>query len=137
MSEEAEACFLKASEGLDEPTSAMYYNDQPPHMIFYQGPRARLGRENEARDRFNKLIDYGEKHIFETQSIDYFAVSSPDFLVFDEDLNRRNEIHCRYMMGLGHLGLGDRQFAEALFREVSAAGVSPSRSGRIWSFARR
>ncbi|WP_339218566.1 DUF5107 domain-containing protein [Paenibacillus sp. FSL W7-1332] len=119
LSEEAEACFLKASEGLDEPTSAMYYNDQPPHMIFYQGAALRrLGRENEARSRFNKLIDYGEKHIFETQSIDYFAVSLPDFLVFDEDLDRRNEIHCRYMMGLGHLGLGDRQSAETLFREV-------------------
>lgn len=119
LSEEAEACFLKASEGLDEPTSAMYYNDQPPHMIFYQGTALRrLGRENEARSRFNKLIDYGEKHIFEPQSIDYFAVSLPDFLVFDEDLDRRNEIHCRYMMGLGHLGLGDRQSAEALFREV-------------------
>lgn len=38
-SEEAEAYFLKASEGLDEPTSAMYYNDQPPHMIFYRAPR--------------------------------------------------------------------------------------------------
>ncbi|MCI1774069.1 DUF5107 domain-containing protein [Paenibacillus lautus] len=119
LSEEAEACFLKASEGLDEPTSAMYYNDQPPHMIFYQGAALhRLGRENEARSRFNKLIDYGEKHIFEPQSIDYFAVSLPDFLVFDEDLDRRNEIHCRYMMGLGHLGLGDRQSAETLFREV-------------------
>ncbi|MHA2855005.1 DUF5107 domain-containing protein [Paenibacillus lautus] len=119
LSEEAEAYFLKASEGLDEPTSAMYYNDQPPHMIFYQGAALRrLGRENEARSRFNKLIDYGEKHIFEPQSIDYFAVSLPDFLVFDEDLDRRNEIHCRYMMGLGHLGLGDRQSAEKLFREV-------------------
>ncbi|MGG3279887.1 DUF5107 domain-containing protein [Paenibacillus solani] len=119
LSEEAKAYFLKASEGLDEPTSAMYYNDQPPHMIFYQGAALRrLGRENEARSRFNKLIDYGEKHIFEPQSIDYFAVSLPDFLVFDEDLDKRNEIHCRYMMGLGHLGLGDQQFAETLFREV-------------------
>ncbi|WP_098747398.1 DUF5107 domain-containing protein [Paenibacillus sp. EZ-K15] len=118
-SDEAEAYFLKASEGLDEPTSAMYYNDQPPHMIFYQGAALRrLGRENEARSRFNKLIDYGEKHIFEPQSIDYFAVSLPDFLVFDEDLDRRNEIHCRYMMGLGHLGLCDLQSAENLFREV-------------------
>ncbi|MBT2764824.1 DUF5107 domain-containing protein [Paenibacillus sp. ISL-20] len=118
-SDEAEAYFLKSSEGRDEPTSAMYYNDQPPHMIFYQGAALRrLGRENEARSRFNKLIDYGEKHIFEPQSIDYFAVSLPDFLVFDEDLDRRNEIHCRYMMGLGHLGLGDRQSAENLFREV-------------------
>ncbi|PJN56351.1 hypothetical protein PAEVO_30740 [Paenibacillus sp. GM2FR] len=119
LSGEAEAYFMKASEGLDEPASAMYYNDQPPHMIFYQGAALRrLGRENEARSRFNKLIDYGEKHIFEPQRIDYFAVSLPDFLVFDEDLDRRNEIHCRYMMGLGHLGLGDRQSAEKLFREV-------------------
>ena len=39
LSEEAEACFLKASEGLDEPTSAMYYNDQPPHMIFIKARR--------------------------------------------------------------------------------------------------
>lgn len=118
-SEEAEAYFMKASKGLDEPASALYYNDQPPHMIFYQGAALRrLGRENEARSRFNKLIDYGEKHIFEPQSIDYFAVSLPDFLVFDEDLDRRNEIHCRYMMGLGHLGLGDRQSAENLLREV-------------------
>ena len=48
--------------------------------------------------------------------------------MFDEDLNRRNEIHCRYMMGLGHLGLGDRQFAEALFREVFAAESHHSRA---------
>ncbi|MGE7054108.1 tetratricopeptide repeat protein [Paenibacillus glucanolyticus] len=111
--EEAKIYFQRASEGLDEPTSAMYYNDQPPHMIFYQGAALRqLGRELEARSRFNKLIDYGEKHIFEPQSIDYFAVSLPDFLVFDEDLNRRNEIHCHYMMGLGYLGLNKRQDAE-------------------------
>lgn len=111
--EEAKIYFQRASEGLDEPTSAMYYNDQPPHMIFYQGAALRqLGRELDARSRFNKLIDYGEKHIFEPQSIDYFAVSLPDFLVFDEDLNRRNEIHCHYMMGLGYLGLNKRQDAE-------------------------
>lgn len=118
-SEEAETSFLRASEGLDEPTGAMYYNDQPPHMIFYQGAALRrLGRELEARSRFNKLIDYGEKHIFESQSIDYFAVSLPDFLVFDEDLDRRNEIHCHYMMGLGHLGLGERQEAEQHLKQA-------------------
>jgi hypothetical protein len=30
-------CFLKAAEGEPEPTGALYYNDQPPHMIYYQG----------------------------------------------------------------------------------------------------
>ncbi|MCJ8014649.1 DUF5107 domain-containing protein [Paenibacillus sp. KQZ6P-2] len=116
---DAEASFLKASEGLDEPASAMYYNDQPPHMIFYQGTALRkLGREQEARSRFNKLVDYGEKHIFDQPKIDYFAVSLPDFLVFEDDLTKRNEIHCHYMMGLGHLGLGQLQEAEKHLKQA-------------------
>ena len=98
--------FALASVGLAEPTSAMFYNDQPPHMIFYQGlAHAKLGNNAEALSRFNKLVDYGEKHMFDNQTIDYFAVSLPDFLVFEDDLNRKNQIHCKYMMGLGYLGL--------------------------------
>ncbi|MEK8128894.1 DUF5107 domain-containing protein [Paenibacillus filicis] len=119
LDSEAEAAFLKASEGLDEPASAMYYNDQPPHMIFYQGAALRkLGKEREARSRFNKLVDYGEKHLFDQPGLDYFAVSLPDFLVFDDDLTKRNQLHCHYMMGLGHLGLGKLQQAEEHFRQA-------------------
>lgn len=39
--------------------------------------------------------------------IDYFAVSLPDLLVFDHDLDIRNRIHCHYLIGLGYLGLGN------------------------------
>ena len=60
-----------------------------------------------AKGRFDKLYDYGEKHLFDDIKIDYFAVSLPDFLVFDEDLNKKNLVHCRYLMGLGSLGLGN------------------------------
>ncbi|GMK44785.1 hypothetical protein PghCCS26_19130 [Paenibacillus glycanilyticus] len=117
--EQAEAFWSLASEGLDEPTSAMFYNDQPPHMIYYQGAALReLGREREARSRFNKLVDYGEQHLFQPQKIDYFAVSLPDFLVFDEDLDKKNRIHCHYMIALGQLGLGQAAAAEEHFREV-------------------
>ncbi|WP_313640165.1 DUF5107 domain-containing protein [Paenibacillus sp.] len=105
--QEAISSYTIASQGLAEPTSAMYYNDQPPEMIFYQGLSwLKLHNEKEAKRRFNKLIDYAEKHIFDDIKIDYFAVSLPDFLVFEDDLNRRNVIHCRYMRGLGLLGLG-------------------------------
>ncbi|ASA20750.1 DUF5107 domain-containing protein [Paenibacillus donghaensis] len=105
--QEAIASYTIASQGLAEPTSAMFYNDQPPEMIFYQGLAwLKLHNEKEAKRRFNKLIDYAEKHIFDDIKIDYFAVSLPDFLVFEDDLNRRNVIHCRYMRGLGLLGLG-------------------------------
>lgn len=126
--EQAMQYFAAASQGLDEPTSAMYYNDQPPHMIFYQGVALRqLGNEKAARSRFNKLVDYGEQHIFIDQKIDYFAVSLPDFLVFDEDLNKKNHIHCYYMMGLGHLGLGNQ--AEAVKNFKLALELEPSHQG--------
>ncbi len=108
LSDEAHRAFVKASQGLEEPASAMYYNDQPPEMIFYQGLAwSKLGNEHEAKRRFNKLIDYGERHIFDEVKIDFFAVSLPDFLVFEDDLNKRNVMHCRFMMGLGCLGLGE------------------------------
>jgi hypothetical protein len=77
-----------------------------------------LGREPEARSRFNKLIDYGEKHLFDEVKIDYFAVSLPDLQIWEDDLNIRNQIHCNYLMGLGHLGLGNLAKAKGFFRQV-------------------
>jgi len=100
--------WKKASVGLLEPTSAMFYNDQPPEMIFYQGLALfNLGEIETAQNRFHTLIDYGEKHLLDHVIIDYFAVSLPDFLIFDEDLDKKNKIHCHYLMGLGNLGLGN------------------------------
>ena len=99
--------YEAATQGLAEPTSAMYYNDQPPDMIFYQGlAHAALGHAAEARRIFNRLIEYGETHLTDVVQMDYFAVSLPTFLVFDEDLDERNRIHCRHMMELGRRGLG-------------------------------
>ncbi|MDA3730326.1 DUF5107 domain-containing protein [Niameybacter massiliensis] len=115
-SEQAKANFLKATLGIDEPTSVMYYNDQPPENIFFQGLAYRaLGDEKQARSRFNKLLSYGEKHLFDEVKIDYFAVSLPDFLIFDDNLNKRNEMHCNYLIGLGKLGLGDKEKAKEYF----------------------
>ncbi|MDR1060296.1 MAG: DUF5107 domain-containing protein [Clostridiales bacterium] len=112
----ARECFEKASEGLSEPAGAMYYNDQPPHTIYYQGAALlELGRAGEAAARFNRLIDYGEKHMRDKQSFDYFAVSLPDFMVFDRDLDEKNRLHCHYMMGLGYMGFGRAEEASAAF----------------------
>jgi tetratricopeptide (TPR) repeat protein len=115
----AREAFMRASTGLSEPTSAMYYNDQPPDMIFYQGlARGELGQAAEARAIFRKLVDYGQSRMDDEVAIDYFAVSLPDFLVFDEDLGRRNRIHCHYMIALGYTGMGERANADAHYAEV-------------------
>jgi len=108
----AQQQFEKASVGLSEPSSPIFYNDQPPDMIFYQGKALeKLGQQVEADAIFNRLIDYGQNHFGDHITVDYFAVSLPDFLVFEEDLDKRNQIHCHHMMALGYLGL--KKFVEA------------------------
>jgi tetratricopeptide (TPR) repeat protein len=110
---EAETCFRKATLGDPEPAGAFFYNDQPAEMILYQGLAFRkLGQSAAANARFYKLIDYGEQHLFDEVRIPYFAVSLPELSVFDDDLKKRNQAHCRFLIGLGKLGIGATEEAE-------------------------
>lgn len=144
---EAIEAFSRAAVGDREPTISLYYNDQPADLIFYQGlALASLGRADAARGRFHRLLDYGERHRSDAVTVDYFAVSLPDFLVFEGDLTKRNEIFCDYLRGLGELGLAsvnrrDTGRARSILRSVTAA--EPSHLGarellqdldRGWSF---
>lgn len=111
--------FKKATEGLSEPTAAMFYNDQPPDKIFYQGMAwKQLNNHEKAQAIFSKLIEYGKAHRADEVKIDYFAVSLPDLLIFEDDLNIRNQVHCDYMMGLGYLGLNKKEEAISSFEKV-------------------
>lgn len=104
--EESLEKFQQAKKGNSEPVQAIFYNDPQPDKIFYQGLAwHKLGETGKANEVFNKLIDFGERHMNDRIKIDYFAVSLPDLLVFDQDLDLRNRIHCCYMAGLGYLGL--------------------------------
>lgn len=119
----AAAFFRKATEGLSEPAAAMYYNDQPPEKIFYQGLAwEALGEREKAGNIFRRLIAYGEAHEKDEVKIDYFAVSLPDLLIFEDDLNVRNAMHCEFMKGLGYLGLKEAATATACFRKVLGQG---------------
>jgi tetratricopeptide (TPR) repeat protein len=123
--ENARRCFEKAAQGSSEPAQAFFYNDQQPDKIFYQGLAWRaLGNEDKANSRFYKLIAHGEKHLFDNCRIDYFAVSLPDLAIWDDDLNRRNVIHCNYVMGLGCLGLRNRAKAREFLEKVIKMDVN-------------
>jgi tetratricopeptide (TPR) repeat protein len=103
----------------------MFYNDQQPDTIFYQGlALQKLGKNGEARQRFDLLISFGEKHLNDEVKIDYFAVSLPDLLIWEDNLNARNRQLCQYLTGLGQLGKGNYQVAENLFTEVLKADKS-------------
>ena len=117
----AESYYKKASAGLSVPQSAVYYNDQPPESIFCQGlALRRLGAETDACTRFQSLTDFADAHENDEVQIDYFAVSLPDFLVFDADLHLQNRVHCLFMRGLGQLGLGKRENAMQSFSAARA-----------------
>lgn len=119
--EEAFVNLTKACYGESEPVGMMYYNDQPPEMIYYQGLAYRkLGDEEQAVQRFCKLVDYGKEHIGDEIKIDYFAVSLPDLLIFEEDLKERNRKHCLFMMSLGLKGLGRTDEAEKYAQQLLA-----------------
>ena len=117
--DKARECWEEATKGPQEPAAAMYYNDAKPDKIFYQGLALyKLGREGEAHGRFFKLINYGKQHIFEKQVMDYFAVSLPDLLIWEDSLDTKNLIHCKYMLALGYYGMGERDKAMKYLAEV-------------------
>lgn len=115
----ANSFFEKATLGRSALSAAVFYNDQQPDKIFYQGLAwQKLGSSAKAQQIFNSLIDYGDTHLNDHISLDYFAVSLPDLMIFDDDLDHRNIIHCLYMQGLGFLGLKDYEKCEERMNQV-------------------
>ena len=115
----AQKLLEQATTGTDEPAGMMFYYDQPADMIMYQGMALeKLKKSTPSKSRFQKLISYGEAHIYDEVKMDYFAVSYPDLQIFEEDLTRKNQAHCYYLMGLGSLGLKNMEKAAQCFKET-------------------
>lgn len=111
--------FKQATDGYVALTAAIVYNDQQPDKIFYQGLAwKKLGENEKANGIFSRLVEYGKEHLNDDVKIDYFAVSLPDLLIFEDDFNKRNRVHCHYMTGLGLLGLNDIQQAKEEFKKA-------------------
>lgn len=123
----AQQYFRQSTIGLNEPSAAVFYNDQQPDKIFYQGLAwQKLGDQEKAKQIFNKLVSYGKAHENDEVKIDYFAVSLPNLLIFDDDLNLRNTIHTCFLQGLGLLGLHEFEAAQAMFNRVLEFDVTHS-----------
>lgn len=130
QAEKAQASFAAATEHLTEPGKMIYYNDQPADMILYQGLAfGQLGRPEQARSRYNRLISFGEKHLFDPVQPDYFAVSLPDTMMYQANIALRNEIYCNYLIALGKLGLGE--ISEAHERLVYVLSLAPDHQGAL------
>ena len=57
-----------------------------------------------------------------TVGIEYFAVSLPDFLIFEDDLVLRNKVHCYFLIGLGNIGLGKLEESRKYLKDARNLG---------------
>ena len=64
--------------------------------------------------------------------VGYFAVSLPDFLIFEEDLGRRNRAHCHYLIGLARLGMGEKDAARRAFEAALREEPAHQNAIRYW-----
>lgn len=77
-----------------------------------------LGRESEADAAFGELLESAERQMNREVKIDYFATSLPNFLLFEDDLQKRNRVECLFARGLAKFGLGHSAGAAADLQEA-------------------
>ena len=127
--------YEEGTAGPTEPAAAMYYNDAKPDKIFYAALCYRqLGQEDKARSLFHKLVNYGKQHIFDHVTMDYFAVSLPDLLIWDDSLDVKNRIHCLYMLALGYYGLNEKEKALRYLTEAKSLDMNHMGIQAFFSF---
>jgi tetratricopeptide (TPR) repeat protein len=88
-------------------------------MTFYSAMSwQRLGRKTKAKKLLRDLLAYARKLQKCPAKIDYFATSLPTMLLFDDDLQFRQETTALFLQAQAWLGLGHKSRAGALLRKV-------------------
>jgi tetratricopeptide (TPR) repeat protein len=84
----------------------------------------KLGFRDASAAKLRELLVYAQQQIGVQVGIDYFATSLPNFLVFDDDPQQRNQIDCTFLMGLAHLGLEEIEQARQAFQKVLSLDIN-------------
>jgi len=93
-------------------------------MTYYRALAKReLGHDETALRLLHELRDLALSQLSTEVEVDYFATSLPNFLLFEDDLAKRNRVDNLFLLGLAHAGLGEPIEAENRFREVLSLDV--------------
>jgi TolA-binding protein len=78
----------------------------------------KLGKHAQAKKLLLDLLDYAKELQKAPARIDYFATSLPTMLLFDDDLQFRQETTALYLHAQAQLGLGQKSKAKSLLLVV-------------------
>ena len=81
----------------------------------------RMGRTELASDLFSEMLRHATTLEGETATIDYFATSLPDLLLFEDDLGERLQKHAKLLRGSALIGLGKSSEGQTLLEQVLAS----------------
>jgi tetratricopeptide (TPR) repeat protein len=88
-------------------------------MTYYSAQSwEKLGQRGKARKLFRDLLAYAQQLQKARAKIDYFATSLPTMLLFDDDLQFRQETTALFLQAQAQLGLGRTAKARALLQTV-------------------
>jgi tetratricopeptide (TPR) repeat protein len=88
-------------------------------MTYYSACSHRcLGRKSEANRLFRELLAFARRLATTRAVIDYFATSLPTMLLFEDDLDARQETTALFLSAQALLGLGKKAQGRKLLREV-------------------
>jgi predicted Zn-dependent protease len=88
-------------------------------MTYYSAlSREKLGQKAKARKLFRDLLAYARQLQKSEVKMDYFATSLPTMLLFDDDLEFRQETTAMFLQAQAWMGLGKMAWAESLLNKV-------------------
>ena len=78
----------------------------------------RLGEKKKAHDLLRDLLAYARQLASTPARIDYFATSLPSMLLFEDDLDARQQTTALFLQAQARLGLGQKAAAKRLLDQV-------------------
>ncbi len=106
-------------------------------LSYYRGLSLReLGRDAEARRLFADLREFARGRLGQKATIDYFATSLPNILVFEEDLQARRDAETHLLFAFAAHGLGETaEASKAVAQTLAFANSDPRANELVWQLS--
>jgi tetratricopeptide (TPR) repeat protein len=109
----------REKEARDHWTRAAVNDDPITWLSYFRAMSLEaLGRETEATTLLKDMRAFGEQRMGKEPKIDYFATSLPNLLLFEDELQKRNDVEHLFVLALAELGLRNTKRAKELLNQV-------------------
>jgi tetratricopeptide (TPR) repeat protein len=109
----------RENEARDHWTRAADNDDPITWLTYFRAMSLEaLGREIEATTLLKDMRAFAEQQMGKEAKIDYFATSLPNLLLFEDELQKRNDVEHLFVLALAELGLRNTKRAKEMLNQV-------------------